>query len=132
MDNRRILAVSIDNALFDKLDEYVKDEKISKQQYVAEVLRKDLAQRLAQKQEIKEPEVTQPKGWERDVVMKTIDEYILRNGRVPSQKEFKNENGLPSYGAAAKALEGSPAQYANQRIAELNNEDMSEKAIMSM
>ena len=26
-----------------------------------------------------------------------IDDFIIKNGRVPSQKEYKNENGLPSY-----------------------------------
>lgn len=123
MDEKRILAVSIDNVLFDKLTEYVKSENISKQQYVAETLRNDLAQKLKQKQEIKNPDVTQPKALDKEGVMNAIDSFIIENGRVPGQKEFRNDNGLPSYGAAGRILEMSPAQYANQRLAQINNEE---------
>ena len=41
---------------------------------------------------------------------------MLENGRIPSQKEFKNENGLPSYGAAGRALDTSPAEYMRERF----------------
>lgn len=123
MDDKRILAVSIDNVLFDRLTEYIKSENISKQQYVAETLRNDLVQKLRQKQEIKSPDVTQPKALDKEGVMNAIDNFIIENGRVPGQKEFRNDNGLPSYGAAGRILEMSPAQYANQRLAQMNNEE---------
>lgn len=122
MSEKRILAVEIDNALFDELDDFVKKNGLSKKQYVAEVIRENLAQSMKQEQEVAEPEITIPKTWDRPEVEKAIDDFIIQNGRVPSQKEFKNENGLPSYGAAARALtEMSPAQYANQRFNEINN-----------
>ena len=118
------MAVEIDNTLFDELDDFVKKNGLSKKQYVAEVIRTNLAQSMKQEQEVGEPEITAPKGWDRPEVEKAIDGFIIQNGRVPSQKEFKNENGLPSYGAAARALvEISPAQYANQRYNEICNID---------
>lgn len=122
MSEKRILAVEIDNTLFDELDDFVKKNGLSKKQYVAEIIRANLAQSMKQEQEVAEPEITGPKGWDRPEVEKAIDDFILQNGRVPSQKEFKNDNGLPSYGAAARALvEISPAQYANQRYNEICN-----------
>ena len=122
MSEKRILAVEIDNALFDELDEFVKNNGLSKKQFVAEVLGTRLAQEMKQEQEVAEPEITIPKAWDRPEVEKAIDDFIIHNGRVPTQKEFKNENGLPSYGAASRALENMTAsEYANQRYNEINN-----------
>lgn len=127
MSEKRILAVEIDNTLFDELDEFVKNNGLSKKQYVAEVLRENLAQHMKQEQEVAEPEITIPKTWDRPEVEKAIDDFIIRNGRVPTQKEFKNENGLPSYGAASRALEDLTAsEYANQRYNEINNIEQNE------
>ena len=92
MSEKRILAVEIDNTLFDELDDFVKKNGLSKKQYVAEIIRVNLAQSMKQEQEVAEPEITGPKGWDRPKVEKAIDDFILQNGRVPSQKEFKNEN----------------------------------------
>lgn len=127
MSEKRILAVEIDNTLFDELDEFVKNNGLSKKQYVAEVLRENLAQHMTQEQEISEPEITGIKTWDRPEVEKAIDNYIMQNGKVPSQKDFRNENGLPSYNAAARALvEITPSQYANQRYNEINNIEQNE------
>lgn len=59
------------------------------------------------------------KTWDRAEAMDAIDEFLLQNRRIPKQTEFKNENGLPSYGAAGRALEMSPAEYMRERYDEL-------------
>ena len=59
------------------------------------------------------------KTWDRAEVMDAIDEFMLQNRRIPRQTEFKNENGLPSYNAAGRALEMSPAEYMKERFDEL-------------
>lgn len=125
----RVLAVQIDSSLFDKLDDYVKGEKMSKQQYISNLIENDLEQKQRQSQEIevKHTEDAPAKSWEKEDVMKAIDDFIIKNGRVPSQKEYKNENGLPSYGAAGRSLDISPAQYGQQRLSELSNAGLIEQ-----
>ncbi len=122
LKDTRVLAVQIESSLFDELDDYVKGEKISKQQYISSLIKTDLKQKQRQNQEaeIKQTEDIQQKSWEKDDVMKAIDDFIIKNGRVPSQKEYKNENGLPSYGAAGRSLDISPAQYGQRRLSELS------------
>ena len=140
--NTRVLAVQVDNDLFDELDKYVSGESITKQKYISNLIAGDLEQKQRQRQEI---EVTQTedalqRGWEKEDVMKAIDAFIIQNGRAPSQKEYKNENGLPSYGAAGRCLETSPAQYGQRRVekmfyegfTELSEEQEPEEPIMSM
>lgn len=126
----RVLAVQIDSSLFDELDDYVKGEKISKQQYISNLIKNDLELKHRQSQEIevKHTEESPAKSWEKEDVMKAIDDFIIKNGRVPSQKEYKNENGLPSYGAAGRSLDISPAQYGQQRLNELLNAGLIEQA----
>ena len=68
------------------------------------------------------PAESQPRIWEKDSVAAAIEQFINENGRTPTQKEFRNENGLPSYKAAAKILERSPAEYSQQRYEELSQE----------
>ncbi len=130
LKDTRVLAVQIDSSLFDELDEYVKGEKISKQQYVSNLIKNDLEQKQKMNQEIevKHTEESQTKSWEKEDVMKAIDDFIIKNGRVPSQKEYKNENGLPSYGAAGRSLDISPAQYGQQRLNELLNTGLIEQS----
>ena len=48
MSEKRILAVEIDNTLFDELDDFVKKNGLSKKQYVAEIIRANLAQSMKQ------------------------------------------------------------------------------------
>lgn len=121
--NERILAVGIDSKLFDKIDEIVDQDKISKKKYVTDLITKDISIRMQQKAEqekelnIKHTESV--KTWDRAEVMDAIDDFILQNRRIPKQTEFKNENGLPSYGAAGRALERSPAEYMRERCDEL-------------
>ncbi len=130
LKDTRVLAVQIDSSLFDELDEYVKGEKISKQQYVSNLIKNDLEQKQKMNKEIevKHTEESQTKSWEKEDVMKAIDDFIIKNGRVPSQKEYKNENGLPSYGAAGRSLDISPAQYGQQRLNELLNAGLIEQS----
>ena len=108
-EGTRVLAVALSNEVFDKLDDFVKEAQVTKKQYVAELIEKDLEQKLQQKQEpAKQIEVRQaPDGqqiWGRVEVINALDKFMIENGRIPTQKEFKNEKGLPSYNAAGRAL----------------------------
>ena len=49
MAEGRILAVKIDGKLFDKLDEFVEQEGMTKQKYVSELISKDISLRMQQK-----------------------------------------------------------------------------------
>ncbi len=84
LKDTRVLAVQIESSLFDELDDYVKGEKISKQQYISSLIKTDLKQKQRQNQEaeIKQTEDIQQKSWEKDDVMKAIDDFIIKNGRV--------------------------------------------------
>lgn len=123
MSEGRILAVKIDGKLFDKLDEFVEQENITKQKYVSELISKDIGIRMQQKAEQeKELDIKHTDGvktWDKSEVMDAIDDFMLQNRRIPKQTEFKNENGLPSYGAAGRALEMSPAEYMRERYDDL-------------
>ena len=137
-EGTRVLAVALSNEVFDKLDDFVKEAQITKKQYVAELIEKDLEQKLQQKQEpAKQIEVRQaPDGqqiWGRVEVINALDKFMIENGRIPTQKEFKNENGLPSYNAAGRALEVSPAEYMKERFDEVIAEQQEEAGMgMSM
>lgn len=123
MAEGRILAVKIDGKLFDKLDEFVEQEGMTKQKYVSELISKDISLRMQQKAvQNKDLDIKHTDGlktWDRAEVMDTIDDFMLQNRRIPKQTEFKNENGLPSYGAAGRALDMSPAEYMKERFDEL-------------
>lgn len=137
-EGTRVLAVALSNEVFDKLDDFVKEAQVTKKQYVAELIEKDLEQKLQQKQEpAKQIEVRQaPDGqqiWGRVEVINALDKFMIENGRIPTQKEFKNENGLPSYNAAGRALEVSPAEYMKERFDEVMAEQQKEAGMgMSM
>lgn len=137
-EGTRVLAVALSNEVFDKLDDFVKEAQVTKKQYVAELIEKDLEQKLQQKQApVKEIEVRQaPDGqqiWGRVEVINALDKFMIENGRIPTQKEFKNENGLPSYNAAGRALEASPAEYMKERFDEVMAEQQEEAGMgMSM
>ena len=123
MAEGRILAVKIDGKLFDKLDEFVEQEGMTKQKYVSELISKDISLRMQQKAvQSKDLDIKHTDGlktWDRAEVMDAIDDFMLQNRRIPKQTEFKNENGLPSYGAASRALDMSPAEYMKERFDEL-------------
>ena len=137
-EGTRVLAVALSNEVFDQLDDFVKEAQVTKKQYVAELIEKDLEQKLQQKQEpAKQIEVRQaPDGqqiWGRVEVINALDKFMIENGRIPTQKEFKNENGLPSYNAAGRALEVSPAEYMKERFDEVMAEQQEEAGMgMSM
>ena len=134
MAETRILAVEIDSELFDKLDDLVAEEKISKKKFVSSLLEEAVEQKLQQKQaeEIRVKSMDAQKTWDKTEVMSALDKFMLDNGRIPSQKEFKNENGLPSYGAAGRALEISPAEYMRERFDVLMEEQQSERMSMGI
>ena len=123
MAEGRILAVKIDGKLFDKLDEFVEQEGMTKQKYISELISKDISLRMQQKAvQSKDLDIKHTDGlktWDRAEVMDAIDDFMLQNRRIPKQTEFKNENGLPSYGAAGRALDMSPAEYMKERFDEL-------------
>ena len=123
MAKGRILAVEIDNTLFDKLDKMLETENLTKKKYITELLSKDIGQRMQLKEEQnKNLEIKKFEGiknWDRAEVMEALDDFMLENRRIPKQPEFKHENGLLSYGAAGRALEMSPAEYMRQRYDEL-------------
>ena len=123
MAEGRILAVKLDSKLFDKLDEFVEQEGITKQKYMTELISNDISQRMQQKSiQEKDLDIKLTDGvktWDRGEVMDAIDNFMLLHGRIPKQTDFKNENGLPSYGAAGRALEMSPAEYMKERFEEL-------------
>ena len=99
MSESRILAVKIDGKLFDKLDEFVEETKITKQKYISEILSRELGQWMQQKAEQnKNLDIKHTDGqkvWDKPEVMEAIDDFMLRTGKIPKQTEFKNENGLP-------------------------------------
>lgn len=129
----RVFAVQIDNDLFDAITERVKELGITKRGYIESLTLKELresqeAKQTAQSesgQENKENR-NQPKMWDAKEVSEAIDSFIEKNNRIPTQKEFKNENGLPSYKAAGRALEMSPAEYMKERYDELAGEQVQE------
>lgn len=137
MAEGRILAVKIDGKLFDKLDEFVEQEGMTKQKYVSELISKDISLRMQQKAvQNKDLDIKHTDGlktWDRAEVMDAIDDFMLQNRRIPKQTEFKNENGLPSYNAAGRALEVSPAEYMKERFDEVMAEQQEEAGMgMSM
>jgi len=119
-DGKRVLAVKIDAELFDELEMHVKKLSVSKQKYISELVEKAVSS-------MKMAQVTQGKVWNEEEVKKAIDEFISVNGRVPKQTEFRNENGLPSYGAATRAMNASPAQYAQEKFDSLIKVDFIEE-----
>ena len=124
MEKERVLAVKIDSKLFDEVDKIIKDEHITKVEYISNLLAQDISQRMKLKTEQnKNLEVKLTDGqklWDRAEVMDAIDNFMLREKRIPRQIDFKNENGLPSYGAAGRALDMSPAEYMKERFEELS------------
>ena len=136
MTEGRILAVKIDGRLFDKLDEFVCEEGTTKQKYISELISKDISLRIQQKAQMnKELDIKHTdsvKTWDKAEVMNAIDEFMLQNRKIPRQTDFKNENGLPSYGAAGRALEMSPSEYMKERFEELVPEQQNEEIEMTM
>lgn len=110
----RILAVKIDSNLFDELKSYLKDNSLTQQEFINTLLREKLQEKVQS-----QSQNAQGVAWEKDEVECAIEAFIKEYGRTPTQKEFKNENGLPSYNAAGKCLEESPAQYAQRKYEEL-------------
>lgn len=105
--------------------------------YISEILSRELGQWMQQKAEQdKNLDIKHTDGqkvWDKPEVMEAIDDFMLRTGKIPKQTEFKNKNGLPSYGAAGRALEMSPAEYMRERYDELGIETkQSENIEMTM
>lgn len=126
MDNKRILAVKMDGELFDEMKKHIKEAGVTSQKFINDLVEKELeAIKLAQQQS-QESDI-QPKTLNKEEVTKAIDDFIIQNGRVPRQQEYKRENGLPSYKAASRCLEMSAAVYGQQRFDELYESGMVDK-----
>ena len=132
----RVFAVQIDDDLFDAITDRVKELGITKRGYIESLTLKELREsqeakqtaQLESDQENKENQ-NQPKMWDAKEVCEAIDSFIEKNNRIPTQKEFKNENGLPSYKAAGRALEMSPAEYMKERYDELAGDQVQESGL---
>lgn len=129
----RVFAVQIDDDLFDAITERVKELGTTKRGYIESLTLKELresqeAKQTAQSESDQENKENrnQPKMWDAKEVSEAIDSFIEKNNRIPTQKEFKNENGLPSYKAAGRALEISPAEYMKAKYDELAVEQVQE------
>lgn len=129
----RVFAVQIDDDLFDAITERVKELGTTKRGYIESLTLKELresqeAKQTAQAESDQENKENrnQPKMWDAKEVSEAIDSFIEKNNRIPTQKEFKNENGLPSYKAAGRALEMSPAEYMKAKYDELAGEQVQE------
>ena len=87
MSESRILAVKIDGKLFDKLDEFVEETKVTKQKYISEILSRELGQWMQQKAEQdKNLDIKYTDGqkvWDKPEVMEAIDDFMLRTGKIP-------------------------------------------------
>ncbi|OQB13495.1 MAG: hypothetical protein BWY15_01792 [Firmicutes bacterium ADurb.Bin193] len=113
----RVMAINMEDNLFDELKEHVKENGLTLKEYITDIVRRDLAQQT-QQQEATLP----PMKWEKEDVIRAIDDFIEKNDRVPVQKEFKSENGLPSYGAALRCLEQPPSEYCKERFKALSEQ----------
>ena len=113
----RVLAINMEDNLFDELKEHVKENGLTLKEYITDIVRRDLVQHT-QQQEVFPP----PMKWEKEDVIRAIDDFLERNDRVPVQKEFKSENGLPSYGAAQRCLEQTPSEYCKERFEALSEQ----------
>lgn len=129
----RVFAVQIDDDLFDAITERVKELGTTKRGYIESLTLKELresqeAKQTAQSESDQENKENrnQPKMWDAKEVSEAIDSFIEKNNRIPTQKEFKNENGLPSYKAAGRALEISPAEYMKAKYDELAGKQVQE------
>ena len=125
MDNKRVLAVKMDSDLFDELKAHVKELGVTSQKFINDLVAKEMESiKMAQQTNTQD---IQPKTLNKEDVEKAIDDFIIRTGRIPRQAEYKNENGLPSYGAATRCLEMSAAVYGQQRYDELYESGMVDK-----
>lgn len=113
----RVMAINMEDNLFDELKEHVKENGLTLKEYITDIVRCDLAQQTKQ-QEVSTP----PMKWEKDDVIRAIDDFLERNNRVPVQKEFKSENGLPSYGTAQRCLMQPPSEYCKERFEALSEQ----------
>ena len=85
LDERRVLAVKMENDLFVEMKQYLADNHITLQKFVNDLIKREL-------DSVKLVQETTQKNWDKEEVQKAIDDFIARNGRVPKQTEFKNEN----------------------------------------
>ena len=115
-DNRRILAVKIDADLFLEMKKQVKELGVTEQRFINDMITREIEALTVQ--QTKKVEM-QPKTLSRDDVEKAIEDFIVKTGRSPKQTEYKNENGLPSYGTASKCLGMSASLYGQEKAEEL-------------
>jgi hypothetical protein len=114
----RVMAINMEDKLFDELKEHIKKNGLTLKAYITDTISKDLDSHKQKQEETPDDAVKQGK-WERDDVVKALDNFMAQNNRVPTQKEFRSENGLPSYNAAQRCLEQVPSEYCRLRFEEM-------------
>lgn len=120
----RVMAIQMEDNLFEEFKGLIEKSGKTQKAYVIDMIQNELdaqKQEQNQEQEVALNDEEKPVKWERENVIQAIDEFLLQNNRIPSQNEFRSDNGLPSYKAAQRYLEQSPAEYCNNRFEELQS-----------
>lgn len=114
----RVMAIQMEDNLFEEFKELIAESGKTQKAFVIEMIQRELDEHKQQQTTGIEDKENSVK-WERENVVQAIDDFITQNNRVPSQKEFRSDNGLPSYKAAQRCLDQSPSEYCKSRIDEL-------------
>lgn len=122
-DDRRVLAVKLEPELFMEMKRQVKILGLTEQKFIRDLVFRE-TEKLKLSEEQNKTNDIQPKTLSKEDVEKAIEEYIIRFGRPPKQTEYKNENGLPSYGTASKCLGMSASLYGQEKAEELYESGM--------
>ena len=82
----------------------------------AEEAFEELEEAFEEQEESEQTEESEQKvnAWDCESTKEAIKDFIRDNKRIPSQKEFKQINGLPSYKSAKRSLGRSPAEYCHE------------------
>jgi predicted DNA-binding protein len=116
----RVMAIQMEDSLFEEFKVLIEESGKTQKAFVIEMIERELDNHKQQQTAGIEDGENSIK-WERESVVKAIDDFVLQNNRAPSQKEFRSDNGLPSYKAAQRCLEQSPSEYCKNRIVELQD-----------
>ena len=94
----------------------IKELGITSQKFINDLVAREIESLKIQQNKTAE---LQPKTLSREDVEKAIEDFITSRGRPPKQIEYKNENGLPSYGTASKCLGMSASLFGHEKAEEL-------------
>jgi len=119
----RVMAINMDDDLFDELKKHVKENGLTLKEYITDIISKDLKEHTLQQDEYCDDAPCKAIKWGKEDLITAIDDFITQNHRAPTQKEFRTENGLPSYNAARRCLEQLPSEYCRLRVQQLQVEE---------